>query len=712
MQNNLRKPENPLIRFYLNQQLFKAKRIDINHDLTKIRQILGLHLPEKAFFSFSDGTEILKEDELNIKLKEILDDNNIYLIKKDNINIDSIQNINTKILLTSSNIFPEWLNPKEENNQQNNIQKENFENINDENNIIHTILTKENRKELKYISAPVKYSNPSKITANKANEEKKEKDKNNNVDKTNVGRKYPQISSCKKIEKIGNLDIYLYPSYQFHSFEENKALSFMVVGETGCGKTTLLNSFANVLLGVNLNDNFRYKIILENINNSQAKSQTNQVRIFNIRSVGGYPPIKIIDTPGFGDTEGIEEDQKIMEQIKDFFRVNLNEINAICFVSKSTNNRLTLTQKYILSRIKDIFGHDMEENFIFMLTFCDGGIPNILEQLQSKDCSFNDIIEVIKDKNWFFKFNNSSFFEPNQNDEYTKMFWKLGVKNFNDFISRLKFTPKINLSLTKEVLKERQKLEEKINIFNSKLKQGLDKIEEIKEIIKIIYDTQKEISDSKNYKQITKITKIKKIDKNPNYFASTCIICNMTCHTNCEIADDDQKNKCTSMDSKGYCLYCPKRCKWDQHKNRNYILEQYIEENEVIFEELKQRYFNDKKKLSTTKEIYEKLKEELIQINSECVEIQENINDCVNKLKNIALNKNSFESDEEFINLMIEVEKSEHKLGWQNRIKSLEAIKQKKILLREIYQGTNIQMNQMKGFIYNELNKYINFDFG
>ena len=115
--------------------------------------------------------------------------------------------------------------------------------------------------------------------------------------------------------------------------------------------------------------------------------------------------------------------------------------------------------------------------------------------------------------------------------------------------------------------------------------------------------------------------------------------------------------------------------------------------------------------MSTKKEIYEKLKEELIQINLECVEIQENINDCINKLKNIALNKNNFESDEEFIELMIEVEKSEHKSGWENRIKNLEVLKQNKILLREIYQGTNIHLNQMKGFIFNELNKYINFDF-
>lgn len=37
----------------------------------------------------------------------------------------------------------------------------------------------------------------------------------------------------------------------------------MVVGQTGSGKTTLLNSFINYLLQVQIDDDFRYKIIFE-----------------------------------------------------------------------------------------------------------------------------------------------------------------------------------------------------------------------------------------------------------------------------------------------------------------------------------------------------------------------------------------------------------------------------------------------------------------
>ncbi len=61
---------------------------------------------------------------------------------------------------------------------------------------------------------------------------------------------------------------------------------------------------------------------MENINKFQANSQKDQVSIYNIRSVGGYPPTKIIDTPGFGYTEGIEKDNAMKKNKKIIQRKN------------------------------------------------------------------------------------------------------------------------------------------------------------------------------------------------------------------------------------------------------------------------------------------------------------------------------------------------------------------------------------------------------
>ena len=70
-------------------------------------------------------------------------------------------------------------------------------------------------------------------------------------------------------------------------------------------------------------------------------------------------------------------------------------------------------------------------------------------------------------------------------------------------------------------------------------------------------------------------------------------------------------------------MICPKKCKWDQHKNRNYILYEVLEEKEIIFEDLKKKSFDSKNELSFKEKLFFVKKEELMAINSECFEIQE-----------------------------------------------------------------------------------------
>ena len=40
-------------------------------------------------------------------------------------------------------------------------------------------------------------------------------------------------------------------------------MNIVVLGQTGCGKTTLVDSFLNYILGVDFFDKFRYKLVDE-----------------------------------------------------------------------------------------------------------------------------------------------------------------------------------------------------------------------------------------------------------------------------------------------------------------------------------------------------------------------------------------------------------------------------------------------------------------
>ena len=251
----------------------------------------------------------------------------------------------------------------------------------------------------------------------------------------------------------------------------------MVVGQTGSGKTTLLNSFLNYYLGVQIDDNFRYKIINESLGTSQSVSQTSEVVIYNIKEANGFPPVQIIDTPGFGDTLGINT--IITGKIEKTFEEKLNSLNAICLVAQSSNARLSVNQKYIFKSILDLFGEDVKENFIAMLTFCDGGNPQVITTLEDPNCEFSSVIPHIQ-KPWYFKFNNSAIFSSNREDEFTKMFFKLGMKSFEKFTQKLIKLPRKSLTQSKQVLEERNRLEKCIEILTLKLREGIDKVELLK----------------------------------------------------------------------------------------------------------------------------------------------------------------------------------------------------------------------------------------
>ena len=256
--------------------------------------------------------------------------------------------------------------------------------------------------------------------------------------------------------------------------------------------------------------------------------------------------------------------------------------------------------------------------------------------------------------------------------------------------------------MRKNVLRDRELLEGKVNILNSKQKNVISKVEEIKILIKRISELKKLVNDTKNYEIRANVPKLIKYSEEPNFNSITCRICNLTCLAHCKIFDNEEVKKCHIMDTNRYCKIYSKKCKWDYHKCLNYILEIKTVEEIKTLDELKRQHLDAKNKLANIKHLFIEEKDKLRNFYSDCVQNQQLIYIDLQRLQTKSLKK-TFESEEEYFKKSIEVEKSERKSGWENRIKLLESFKENKKLLTEIYNNENSKMNQVKDFINNEL---------
>ena len=461
----------------------------------------------------------------------------------------------------------------------------------------------------------------------------------------------------------------------------------MILGATGSGKTTLINSMINYVFGVEYKDKFRFKLVAEygDGGGNQAHSQTSWITAYTIHHREEFKvpyTLTIIDTPGFGDTRGIQRDTEITKQIYNFFNVHgdegIDHIDAVGFVAQSSLPRLTFTQKYIFDQILSLFGKDIGENIYLMLTFADGKVPQVLNGIDEARMPYQE----------FFKFNNSVIFDDNTaEDEFAAMFWKMGMRSFEKFFEHFsKITPK-SLTQTKSVLRERERIETQIGGLQFEIKRGLHKLEQLRKEVEVVEQHKADLARNKNFTYTVEEDTIVKHELDKGTYVTNCLTCNYTCHYPCGIPNDGEKYHCAAMDNGGQpnakCTVCPKECEWKQHVNMRYRFT--IERKEVTktSEDLKRRYQDASGKVKTANQIIDDMVDEFEAVQITTVGITEVLRRSINKLNEIALKPNPL-STGEYIRILIESEKSAAEPGWQDRVNHLNQVKEKVDSLAEI----------------------------
>ncbi|WAQ96193.1 hypothetical protein MAR_028883 [Mya arenaria] len=463
----------------------------------------------------------------------------------------------------------------------------------------------------------------------------------------------------------------------------------MMIGETGTGKSTLVDGIANYVMGVNWQDPFRFSIV--NLEDEEKKKKTNQalsqtewITCYTIYPAKGSRlqyTIHIIDTPGFGDTRGIDRDQEIVQQIKELFSEKepkgVLSIDAVCFLIKAPDARLTPIQSYIFQQIMSLFGKDIEENICSLVTFADGLDPPVFAALKESGLPFGKR----------FTFNNSGLFAKNKDIECTclsPMFWDMGMKSFSNFFHYIDDLPTKSLQLTTDVLNERCRLEMTVVNLQPKIDVGLHKIHQLKGEIRFFEENKAIIADNKDFTYFTTSTHQVKKDLPRGQHVTNCTHCHFTCHQNCGIPNNEDKRGCWAMNrSTGFCRICPDNCYWDKHSNTPYIFEYVLVDEVKTYAEMKQKYEDASGKLLTQEQVLEKMGEELGEMIDTIEDMMVTIRNCNVRLGTIALRPNPL-TVTEHIDLMIQNEKMQKKNGWYQRVKTLYRFKKRAEVAKDV----------------------------
>ena len=465
----------------------------------------------------------------------------------------------------------------------------------------------------------------------------------------------------------------------------------MVVGATGSGKSTAINGLTNYIYGVDWDDDFRYKLIVDEGGRSQTESQTSWITayVFYKTENSIFPhTLTVIDTPGFGDTRGIQRDKEIAEQIKELFSNCQNhvvdQLHAIAFVAPASAVRLTATQRYIFDATLSIFGKDIESNILLLATFADGQKPPVYQAASDAKIPYRKA----------FKFNNSALYSENasadngsstedDDSSFNQQFWTMGVKSFATLFNELITMDARSLHLTREVLKQRDRLEASVSGLQPQIQKGLAKIDVLKQECIILEQKEAEINDNKNFTYTVKDQRQITVPLKSGELITNCRSCHTTCHFPCGIANNADKRGCAVIDSEGNCTVCPKKCTWQIHENTPYRYDIQEVMVEKTYGNLKAKYESALQGKSNKEGIIHAMEAEMQQLNVVVFDMIDEARMSLERLKEIALKPNPM-TEVEYIDLLIESEKQEGKPSFMERIKALEEIRNRAVLLSKV----------------------------
>nr|XP_019548067.2 uncharacterized protein LOC109418336 [Aedes albopictus] len=394
---------------------------------------------------------------------------------------------------------------------------------------------------------------------------------------------------------------------QIENPNKKNVYNVLLVGETGSGKSTLINYLTNYFRGGTLHnlkiaipskhypatEGFEHQ---ENDLQDPTKSKTGKCTFYNF-SLNGID-YAFIDTPGLSDTSGRDKDAENILKIMEVAEMS-GTIAAIMLVVNGTVARTTSNLKDTISMMKSSVPDVLLSNLVVVLTNCSATSANF---------QFSALNPwTIVDKNRFYM-NNSALSTPKESwiDDAEKFDeieygWKKSMRTIDRMMKQITQLGHVASDAFGEMRKKKSDIKSKLNaqindmrklyVLQNKLT-DLQHAENIASISVSSYSNYKE-NTAVEYMDMESTSYVNVLCKNhPN---------NVCCH-DCDIGSFWPLSFCQAFDSAIHiaiitCRKC--RCLMTDHFRARYKPVQKTKTVEVILQETKQRYDESKQQQAT-----------------------------------------------------------------------------------------------------------------
>ncbi|XP_016115641.1 uncharacterized protein [Sinocyclocheilus grahami] len=421
--------------------------------------------------------------------------------------------------------------------------------------------------------------------------------------------------------------------------KNNPHKTILLVGETGTGKTTLINTMVNYMLGVKKEDKVWFEITDDQSDRTSVHSQTSSITVYGFYLEESPIHLTIIDTPGYGDTRGVDLDKEIAMSLLNLSESTegIHEIHAVCLVINATHNRLSDRQQYIFDAVQSLFGRDVAENIVLLFTHSDGMPPkNALTAVKEANikCAVND-----KNQPVFFLFNNHQSDAADEEYEIIQEHaWNLSFRGMAGLFKFLDTIQPKSLQMTYNVLQKREQLEANISNLQSRVQLMELKQSELKQTQAAVEQNKELVKNNKNFDYEVEVTYKEKVDI--DYSLARLAMCCNVCQENCHYPGCwwiSGLSWCIVMKD-NHCTVCTNKCHYREHTKGEKIYKTQTKTEKRTYEDLKKKYED---RIGDGVSLVKMLEEELQELEKEKIKLVNEAFHCVETLEKIALNADS-----------------------------------------------------------------------